>query len=110
MHSPLPVRSSGKGLTGRLWHPPLWVGVFSALFLGGTGLIAARKPLWYDELFTVYLARLSRPGELWSALAGGTDLNPPLGYLACRATERFLGENALAVRLPALLGFWVLCL
>src|SRR5256885_484764 len=105
-----PVRRFGESLAGRCrLNPVRLLAGFSAPYPVGTGLIAARKPLWYDELFTISLSRLSCLSDLWSALAAGTDLNPPLGYLASRVVNSFLGENPVAVRLPAVLGFWVMC-
>ena len=37
--------------------------------------------------------------------ARGTDLNPPLYHLAAKASGLLVGNEALAVRLPSLLGF-----
>jgi hypothetical protein len=89
---------------------PWLLGGFSALYFLATCLLALRKPLWYDELFTVHLCRLPNLSALWAALAAGTDLNPPLGYLATRAAQALVGEGPLGVRLPAILGYWVMCL
>ncbi len=65
---------------------------------------AAMRPLWYDELFTLHLARVASPRELLGHLAAGVDLNPPLLYLLTRASIVIFGEATWAVRLPALLG------
>ena len=89
-------------------HSLRLLGAFSVLYFGATCLLAARTPLWFDELFTVHLSRLPAGRDLWAALADGTDLNPPLSYLLTRLAVVGLGENALAVRFPAVIGFWVL--
>jgi len=68
---------------------------------------ATLKPLGYDELFTVYLARLDL-GQLWAALRGGADLLPPLGYVLTGALVRVCGEHPLVIRVPAILGFWLM--
>ncbi|HXH07669.1 MAG TPA: glycosyltransferase family 39 protein [Vicinamibacterales bacterium] len=78
--------------------------------LAGTTARASAKPLWHDEIFTLYLATLPRVGDLWRALADGVDLNPPLYHLAVRLTVGVLGPTELAVRVPALAGFAVACL
>ena len=48
---------------------------------------------------------LSAVDDVWSALARGTDLNPPLYYLAVRCADHLLGQTPLALRLPAALGY-----
>jgi len=58
------------------------------------------QPLWYDETFTVHVARLPLD-RMMQAVAG--DVHPPLWYVVEWAMVRLLGESAWAVRLPALL-------
>jgi hypothetical protein len=45
---------------------------------------------------------------MWHALETGPDLNPPLHYLALRGAYALFGQNTLALRLPSILGVWVL--
>ena len=71
--------------------------------------MATRAPLWYDELFTFHIARLGQLSDVWSALAEGTDTNPPLCHLVTRLAQRALGPSELATRLPAVFGYWVMC-
>jgi hypothetical protein len=66
---------------------------------------AVSKPLWHDEIFSLYLGTRTTAGGLWNALEAGVDLNPPLYHLAVRASAALLGAGPLATRLPALLGF-----
>jgi hypothetical protein len=66
---------------------------------------ARAKPLWYDEIFTVYLARFETPRQLWDNLADGVDLNPPMIYLTTRLTVAVLGETHLGIRFPSILAF-----
>jgi hypothetical protein len=58
------------------------------------------QPLWYDETFTIAVARLPLDRML-QAVAG--DVHPPLWYVVEWATIRLLGESPWAMRLPALL-------
>jgi 4-amino-4-deoxy-L-arabinose transferase-like glycosyltransferase len=78
---------------------------FVLIFMVGTVGRALSRPFWHDELFTFYIATRTTVAGLWEVLARGTDLNPPLYYLAVRASSTLLGAGALATRLPALLGF-----
>jgi 4-amino-4-deoxy-L-arabinose transferase-like glycosyltransferase len=80
----------------------------SALYLIVVGLIAVRKPLENDELFTLNIARLPSLSEVWAALLTGGEQLPPLFYVLTRAARAVLGENSFALRLPALLGVWVM--
>lgn len=85
---------------------------FSALYAILVGTIAVRNPLENDELFTLNIARLPGMNDVWSALHTGAEQLPPFFYIVTRASLSLLGENNLALRLPAIVGFWVmgLCL
>ena len=69
-----------------------------------TLVLAHRKPLWNDELFTYYISRLSI-GDMWSTLATGVEQTPLTFYVATRASLDVLGDGGIAMRLPELLGF-----
>ena len=81
---------------------PVWAAciVASAAALRLVPLLT--RPLWYDEIFTVWAARLA-PSRLIELLR--MDSGPPLFYLTCRpfvlAAERLAGSDLLA-RLPSL--------
>jgi 4-amino-4-deoxy-L-arabinose transferase-like glycosyltransferase len=68
---------------------------------------AIYKPMWNDELFTFYMARLPWP-ELWAALRDGVDPQPPLYYALVKLSTAIVGETELGVRLPSLVGYGVL--
>jgi hypothetical protein len=91
-------------------RPWWWLGFFTILYACITVLNAARKALWFDELFTFYVAGLPRLPDLWSALASGFDPNPPLPYLLTRFAHGLVGSGPLGTRLPAMLGFWLMCM
>jgi hypothetical protein len=69
---------------------------------------AGSKALWYDELFTYYMSHLPSMAAVWAGLKQGADLNPPLLYLATRASFRLFGDGPIASRLPAMIGFLVM--
>jgi hypothetical protein len=88
----------------------LCLAAFTIAYFAFTGLHAYIKPLWFDELLTVYLSRLPDFKTLWKALADGGDTSPPLTYLLVRLARAAFGENAISVRLPAMIGFWIFCI
>ena len=49
-------------------------------------LRAINKPLWFDEIFTLILARMESPAEIIEALRVPIDALPPPYYMICRAT------------------------
>src|SRR5262245_65490298 len=66
--------------------------------------------MWNDELFTFYTSRLPKVSDIWGALLTGADQIPPLFHLITRAAFALFGVNSLSVRLPEVLGFWVMSL
>jgi hypothetical protein len=77
---------------------------FSALYLFRF-IAFDDRPFWYDEYFTLAVAQLKSFGEMWSALKDGLDLNPPLSHWITHISMALFGQNELAARLPASLGF-----
>ena len=71
------------------------------------GRRAAGLPLWFDEIFTFYIAKLSL-GDMWAALLTAADSQPPLGYLLTRASHFAFGTGELATRVPYLVSFGVM--
>jgi hypothetical protein len=70
------------------------------------------KLLWLDELITLHIARLTSVGAIWRALGAGADPNPPVTHILVHFSRMMLGEHEWALRLPAMLGYWLglLCL
>ncbi|QEL16513.1 glycosyltransferase family 39 protein [Limnoglobus roseus] len=98
VHSPSPA--SKPRLRGYL--EPLAVGSYLVALTFVLLRCAALRRYWFDELFTLHLAR--SPQSLWSNLASGLDNNPPLSYLLTALSVGIFGEVEWAVRLPAVLG------
>jgi hypothetical protein len=88
----------------------VYLALFSAWYFALAAGQAGVRPMWHDELFTAYLLRVPSAGQLWDALASGVDLMPPLYHLIVRFLAPVFGDGALALRLPSLVGFWVMCL
>lgn len=78
------------------------------LFLSVAGLRAKSKALWYDELFTFHLSHLPSMAAIWVGQKQVADVNPPLLFVATRASFRLFGDGPVATRLPAMIGFLVM--
>ena len=59
--------------------------------------------MWFDELFTLHMAQQASPGEIVKASLG--DVAPPLYPIIVHAILPWVRQAALAVRLPATLGY-----
>ena len=70
---------------------------------------ARNRPLWYDEVVTVMAASAPDAAGTWKA-AQAIDANPPLLHLLTHFSMQWFGPGEIAVRLPAILGFWIFCL
>lgn len=82
----------------------------SIVYLGSTCLLASRKPMWIDELFTYYISGLPTISDIWSALLTGGEQIPPLFHIITRVSLSLFGVSELAIRLPEVLGVWVMSL
>ena len=99
---PRTILESSERLTS-FW----WIGLFSFFFFPIGLLRAAVRPLWFDELFTFYISRLSWD-RIWKILSSGGEPNPPLCYALSHLSMRLFGQNEIALRLPAIFGFWLM--
>jgi hypothetical protein len=93
--------------SNRVW---LAVLVFTIFYFADVCLRASAKYFWYDELLTLYFARLPDLHSLWGAVQIGIDANPPGFDLLNHAVRAVFGEGLIAMRLPEIVGFWVMCL
>jgi hypothetical protein len=82
---------------------------FTVLYFTGTALRAHAKPFEHDELYTLFLSRLSFP-ELWRALSNHADASPPLINILVKASHACFGIGEVATRIPPMIGFWLLCI
>ena len=85
-----------------------WASGFTLLFLAASIVRDLRTILWFDELFTLHLAKLAGPQEIISF----NDASPPLYPIFVHWLLPIVGNDALALRLPATLGYcaMLLCL
>ena len=79
-------------------------GVIVTVFLFAV-LAAHWRPLWYDELFTLYVASEPTLGAVVRALLDGADTNPPVDYLLRHASLVSFGDSSAAFRWPSAAAF-----
>jgi 4-amino-4-deoxy-L-arabinose transferase-like glycosyltransferase len=87
----------------------LLIAGFTVMYAVFTYVLAGRKLLWNDELYTYYIARLPAMTDVWGALMSGGEQLPPFFYLLTRASTALFGLNDFALRLPEMVGFWLMC-
>jgi hypothetical protein len=84
--------------------------VFTVIYAIPTVYLAHLKLFWDDEFFTLYLSRTPTWHDLLQALATGADQHPPSFYYLTHLMTTVFGSGHVTVRLPAILGFWLLCI
>ena len=101
----------GESIARACERHQLWLlAACSVLYAVVIAMIAVRKELENDELFTLYIAQLPSMSDVWAALMGGGEQLPPFFYVLTRASLSAFGDTSFAVRLPAIVGLWVMCL
>ena len=78
--------------------------VLATFYLATCLYISSQRLLWFDEVFTVHIARLPNWSTILAALSHGADSLPPLYYLVVRAFGKLFGYSEVAVRLPSTLA------
>ncbi len=63
------------------------------------------RHLWFDELFTYYIAGEPGVARLMDAIIR-VDMNPPLSYFVVRWIQDLFGRSEIVTRLPFAVGFW----
>ncbi len=83
--------------------------LFTILFWLVTCAIAGTKLLDFDEFATYYPAALPTARDTWNFFANGYDTHTPLASLAVRACLAVFGHNPIAIRLPVIFCYWLMC-
>jgi len=78
-----------------------WAFLFTLIFFACSIVRDLRATLWFDELFTLYLAKLGSAQEIIAF----NDASPPLYPIIVHWLLPIVGNEALALRLPATLGY-----
>jgi 4-amino-4-deoxy-L-arabinose transferase-like glycosyltransferase len=86
---------------------PMFVGL-SVVYALLTWVLARRKLMWNDELYTYYIARLPSMHDVWNALMSRGEQTPPFFFVITRLSFRLFGVNHVSIRLPEILAFWTM--
>lgn len=89
-------------LSGELWAV---LTALTALYVAGV-LVANRRFVWFDELFTLDIARAQSLPQMWT-LIRRFDFQLPTGYMLSRVSMRLFGASKFGLRFPSMLEFYV---
>ena len=78
--------------------------ILAAFYFATSIYIASHRVFWFDELFTVRIARLPDIKTIWTALGHGADSLPPAYYMVVRLFGDLFGNSEVAARLPSALA------
>jgi hypothetical protein len=87
-------------------HRLLLLMAVSCVYFAATSVLALRKPMWNDEMFTYFIAQAPTLSGVWSALLTGADQNPVPFYMVTRWSLAVFGVSEWALRLPEMIGVW----
>lgn len=108
-----PVERLALRLKDGVERRPFWAlcGI-SLLYLAWTAVLASRKLMWNDELYTYYIAMLPNVADIWRAVMTGAEQIPPTFHLLTRGVLKLVGIGPISIRMPEILGFlaMMLCL
>jgi len=83
-------------------HERLYLLFALAIFALFAAYQACTVPFWFDELFTLFISRITSMPEMLRAMP--TADQPPVQYLLTHVSIRIFGETEFALRLPELLA------
>ena len=80
-------------------------------YIAVAGLVqAANRAFWFDEIFTVAIARLGSMTDVWRALAGAADTSPPGFYVIERSLSGLIPNELIGFRLASIVAVPLTCL
>jgi Dolichyl-phosphate-mannose-protein mannosyltransferase len=103
--APAPGSPQGQGPQNpRAAGSFLAAAILAAFYLATSIYIASHRVFWFDELFTIHIARLPDVRTIWTALSHGADSLPPTYYMLVRVFGDLFGNSEVAARLPSALA------
>lgn len=84
--------------------PYVVAGLLAVFYFVTSMQIAAHRVFWFDELFTLNIARLPHLSTIWSALGNGVDALPPAYYAVVRFFDSMFGPGDVAARIPSMIA------
>jgi uncharacterized membrane protein len=76
----------------------------AAFYFASSIYISSHRLLWFDEIFTVYMARLPHWVAIWKAVADAADTMSPVYDMVVRVFDKVLGHSEVVARLPSALA------
>ncbi|MBS1872989.1 MAG: glycosyltransferase family 39 protein [Acidobacteria bacterium] len=105
------VAAPAPSLADRLTRSPArYLAIFTLIYILAECCQASRRRFIFDELMTSALANLPDIRQIWPLIARGMELNPPLTFWLAWILRHAIGEGEVVSRLPAVAGFWLMCL
>ena len=89
---------------------PAFLLACTVLYFLGTAARASWKPFWYDELWTFHMSQLPGAASIVRTMSATHETMPPLLYILTHATGRIFGYGEVGLRVPEMVGFWIMCL
>lgn len=103
-------QSKANGVVSRLnlpaWYWPL-ASLLAGFYVATSLFIAARRLLWFDEIFTALICRLPTAGAVWKACSEGVEQIPPLYFLIARLFDQVFGHADIGIRVPSALALGI---
>jgi len=111
LESIFPVSSASHVTRMERWLSSrrLAYGLFALIYIVPTLILAHRKLMWEDELFTLYLSKIGTWSELIRALSTGADQHPPSFYYLTHLIFQLAGTTHVTLRVAAVAGFGLGC-
>jgi hypothetical protein len=107
---PTRLRNSANYLESFLvGHPVLTLAIFTILYVPYVCARALLKPLWFDELATLLVARMDSVSQIMAALGAGVDAHPPISYVLIHWSSALPLNELVSARVPSMFGFWLMC-
>ncbi|MGC2404286.1 MAG: hypothetical protein WA510_31120 [Acidobacteriaceae bacterium] len=95
------AKSSAESSKGDLWVVIAGLTILYVIVVA----IGNRRYIWFDELFTLDIARSTTLSELWYRVKT-FDCNPPTAYLLSRFSMNIFGKTPLGLRFPSMVEFY----
>lgn len=99
------IRASNRDKLQSLTH--VLLAAYLVCFVAAECRVAARKPLWMDEVLCVWVVRLPSVQAIRSALFHGAEFSPPTYHLFLHALASIAGSSYLVLRLPSILAITI---
>lgn len=81
--------------------------LLSAYYFFAAITTARRTAPWFDELFTIHVARSESVRIIIERLHAGMDTHPPLYYVLSHLCASWGGGGVLGYRFPSIVGLWL---